>query len=88
MPNNCVGLSIFETIKCEIFKNDLQVFSKFEDQFNFAEWPDGQIVIYSSNRIINLASCMSVKEISIFRKCKFMYKGYTCGNLRSYRLSN
>ena len=45
MPNNCQDLSTFEMIKCEMFKNDLQIFSKFDDQFNFADSTNGQIII-------------------------------------------
>ena len=39
-----------------MFKNDLQIFSKFDDQFNFADSTNGQIIIYSLYRNVYLAS--------------------------------
>jgi hypothetical protein len=33
-----------------MFRNDLQIFSKFEDQFNFLTSPNRQIVIKFFNR--------------------------------------
>ena len=68
MPNNCQDLSTFEMIKCEMFKNDLQIFSKFDDQFNFADSTNGQIIIYSLYRNVYLASCTSIEEVSIPEK--------------------
>ena len=50
LPYNCQQFPTFEMIKCEMFRNDLQIFSKCEDQFNFVDSPNGQIVIYSFNR--------------------------------------
>ncbi len=35
-----------------MFRNDLQIFSKCEDQFNFVDSPNGQIVIYSTEMYI------------------------------------
>jgi hypothetical protein len=52
-------------IKCQMFRNDLQIFSKFEHQFNFVASPNRQIVIYFFNRNVYLASCMTIKEILI-----------------------
>ena len=65
LPNNYQNLPTFEMIKCEMFRNDLQIFSKFEHQFNFVASPNRQIVIYFFNRNVCLASCMTIKEILI-----------------------
>jgi hypothetical protein len=65
LPNNCQNLPTFKMIKCEMFRYDLQIFSKFEDQFNFVASPYRQIVIYSFNRNVYYASCMTIKEILI-----------------------
>jgi hypothetical protein len=68
LPNNYQNLPTFEMIKCEMFRNDLQIFSKFEHQFNFVASPNRQIVIYFFNRNVYLASCMTIKEILIPEK--------------------
>jgi hypothetical protein len=78
LPNNYQNLPTFEMIKCEMFRNDLQIFSKFEDQFNFLAPPNRQIVIYSFNRNVYLATCITIKEILIPEKNRPMYDGFAC----------
>jgi hypothetical protein len=65
LPQNCQNLSTYDKLSCEIFKNDLQICLKFEDQFNFVDSPLGQIVIYNSNSNLYLASCLTIKELFI-----------------------
>ena len=67
-PKNCLDLPTFEMLKCEIFKNDLQVILKFEDQFNFLNAPNETLVVYSLNRILFLASCVKINELRIPEK--------------------
>ena len=52
----------------QIFRNVLKIFSKFEDQFNFVDSPNGKIVIYNSYSNLYLASCIMIQEISIPEK--------------------
>jgi hypothetical protein len=68
LPYNCQDLPVFEMNTCEMFRNDLQIFSKIEDHFNFVDSPNGQIVIYCFNRNVYLASCSTIKEILIPEK--------------------
>ena len=48
-----------------MFKNDLQMYSKFEDQFNFIDSPAFKIVIYNSNSNLYLANCKTIKGIKV-----------------------
>ena len=55
-------------LKYEIFKNKLHFISKLEDQFNFVQSPNGNMVVYSLSRYLYVASCDVIKEVKIPEK--------------------
>ena len=68
LTSNCEDLPLHRMLKCEIFKNELNFLSKLEDQFNFVQSPNGNMVVYSLSRYLYVASCDVIKEVKIPEK--------------------
>ena len=68
IPSQCEQLPIYDMLKCEIFKMNMNIFTKNDDQYNFVKSPNGNIVVYSLNRVLYVSSCITIEEFKIPEK--------------------
>lgn len=65
IPDNCIELLPLQKIKCSIFRNQLQILSKYEDEYNRFSSETGDFVIYSSQGELYSTNCTNVDGIVI-----------------------